>query len=71
MCVLCLDAFEKEFSVEHMEVIVKKLKQEERVSKASSIKKQIAYLENRDNAEEYASALEHLKNAQYLLSRYL
>ena len=69
MCILCLD-LPDEFDIKHMEAQVKKLNAQERKEKASQIK---AALKDSEYSpiEDVSWAIEHLRQAQYMLSRYM
>lgn len=70
MCVICRDLNSNEWSIEHMEQVVKALKQEERMAKAKQLKRVLDMVSGiPDTIREEETA--HIKQAQYLLSRYM
>lgn len=77
MCMLCRDL--KDFSLEHMEQVVKKLASDQIKNQATDIKKAISYYEGWisggqcDGFEEQSvrETIDRLRQAQYVLNRHM
>lgn len=76
MCIICQK--QDDFSLQHMELEIKKLRAEQRIDAAKQIKESMSQQEKwlKGNCDGYETqavkdTIEYLKNAQYLLSRYM